>query len=222
MTPIVETKPAPSPELALTMTHVLRNPLAALRASMESLAGSYSEQDPRAQQLRGALDQVLKMSRDVDALVQLTAPRPLAPLQCTVEEILRAAQRGLRFDLTSRVKLADASEGATMMVDGPLLADCLHRLLESALVSCGEFVLLSARVESEFVHFAIVEGGDDRPLRGFKPADLPTARAAALALGLSLARRDLERIGGTLQVTHTLLANTCMNVRIPSTPPTRA
>ena len=222
MTPTVETKQAPSPELGLTMTHVLRNPLAALRASMESLACGYSEQDPRAQQLRGALEQVLKMSRDVDALVQLTAPRPLAPLECTVEEILRAALRGMRFDFTGRVKLADASAGATLMVDGPLLADCLHRLLESALSSCGEIVLLSARVEGAAVHFAIVESGDDRSLRGFKHTDLPTARAAALELGLALARRDLERIGGSLQITHTLLANTCINVRIPSTPPASA
>src|SRR5688572_10161041 len=114
-----------APELGLTMTQVLRNPLAALRASMESLASEFRADDPRSTQLRGALEQVLEMSRDVDALVRLTAPKPIAPLACSTDEVLQAALRRLRFDQSSRVELANAAVGAALVTDAPMLSDCL-------------------------------------------------------------------------------------------------
>jgi len=209
---------AGSPELGLTMTQILRNPLAALRASMESLAGDFRADDPRSKQLRGALDQVLKMSRDVDALVQLTAPRPLAPLVCSIDEVLYSALRALRFEQSARVKLANEAVGATIDADGPLLADCLRRLIDNALANLDEWLLLSARVEGREARFSIVEGVDDGSYRGHSFREMPPHRSAALELGLALARRDLARMGGSLQVTHTQLGNTCVTVRVPLRP----
>jgi hypothetical protein len=49
--------PVPA-ELGLTMTRILKNPLAALRASMESLARELPADDPRGQHVHAALDEV--------------------------------------------------------------------------------------------------------------------------------------------------------------------
>jgi K+-sensing histidine kinase KdpD len=206
---------AASPDLGLTMTQILRHPLAALRAQMESLASEFRADDPRSTQLRGALEQVLKMSRDVEALVQLAAPSPVAPLPCSVDEILHSALRGLRFHQSSRVQVANAAVGAMLEVDGPLLADCLGRLIDNALANLDGWVLLSARVDGGAACFSLVEGVEDGSYSGRPRRELSPQRGAALELGHARARRDLERMGGTLRVTHTLLGNTCVGVRLP-------
>lgn len=212
----------PAPDLGLTMTQVLRNPLAALRASMEALASEFRADDPRSVQLNGALDQVLKMSRDVDALMHFASPRPLAPLSCSVDEILHSALRRQRFEHASRVRLANSSRDAALVVDGPLLADCLARLLENALSNTDDWVLLSARREPTHVHFGIVLGPDDRRRDTDPLAGLTLNRIAALELGLTLAQRDVRRMNAQLDISHTPLGNTCISVLVPIEPPTES
>jgi K+-sensing histidine kinase KdpD len=203
-----------APELGLTMTQVLRNPLAALRASMETLASEFRADDPRSTRLRGVLEQVLEMSRDVDALVRLTTPRAVVALECSTEEVLRTTLRRLRFDQVSRVQLANAAVSTRLVTDAPMLSDCLARLLDEALADSGDQVLVSARVEADHACFSIVGGsGHGRP--GGDRDHLPPNRNAALELGLLLARRDLERLEARLDVAHTSLGHTCVLVRVP-------
>jgi len=209
----------PAPDLGLTMTQVLRNPLAALRASMETLASEFRADDPRATQLNGALEQVLKMSRDVDALMHFAAPRPLAPLSCSFDEILHSALRRQRFEHASRVRLASSNSDEPLVVDGPLLADCLARLLENALSNTDDWILLSARRELDWMHFGVVLGVDDRRREAERMHGLTLNRIAALELGLTLAQRDVKRMNARLDISHTPLGNTCISVLVPMTPP---
>lgn len=212
----VQAPPGASTELGLTMTQILRNPLVALRASMETLAGEFRADDPRGATLQGALAQVLSLSRDLDALVNYAAPRPLQPLYCKVEEILRAALRGLRFDQAARVKLAHASPDAGLYVDGPLLADCLALLIRNTLTDPQELILLSASRDEQWTTFSLIEGVHDSSRAHDGRASLQATQDAALELGLRLARRDVERMNGTLVVEHTALGNTRNVVRIPN------
>lgn len=199
-----------TPELGLTMTRVLRNPLAALRAQIESLAGEFRADDPRQTGLRSALELVLKLSRDVDSLSQFATPRPLAPIECTLEEILQAATRGLPFAQRARVQLALDLSPATVVIDGPALAGALGHLLENALAHSEGEVLLSAREENGTTCFVIVEHG----LGGEPASALPEHRSTVLQLGLALARREIERMGGSIRVTTTPLGHTCAQVSI--------
>jgi K+-sensing histidine kinase KdpD len=215
----ISTNPRPTatlaaPELGLTMTQVLRNPLAALRASMETLASEFRADDPRSTRLRGVLEQVLEMSRDVDALVRLTTPRAVLPLECSTEEVLRTTLRRLRFDQVSRVQLANAAISTRLVTDAPMLSDCLARLLDEALADSGDQVLVSARVEADHACFSIV-GGAGQGGTGRDRDHLPPNRNAALELGLLLARRDLERLEARLDIAHTALGHTCVLVRVP-------
>jgi len=212
----VRTQPNASPELGLTMTQILRNPLVALRASMETLAGEFRADDPRGATLQGALAQVLSLSRDLDALVDYAAPRPIQPLHCQVEEILRAALRGLRFDQTARVKLAHASPDASLYIDGPLLADCLALLIRNTLADPQELILLSASRDEQSTCFSLIEGVHNASFDDDLRATLQATQDAALELGLRLARRDVERMNGTLVVEHTALGNTRLVVRVPN------
>ncbi len=207
---------ASSPDLGLTMTQMLRNPLSALRASMETLAGEFRADDPRSQKLSGALEQVLAMSHDVEALLQFTAPRPLAPLTCSVDEILQSALRRQGFEHRARVRIACSTSPETLCVDGPLLADCLARMLEYVLACSSDTVLLSARRDGDTARFGVITSGNDVSNTPLQEREIPLRRCAALELGLALARRDAARMGATLESTTTSLGNTSLSVVLTS------
>lgn len=204
-------QPTSTTDLGLTMTQILRHPLSALRASMETLASEFRADDPRSLKLSGALEQVLAMSRDVDALLHYTAPRPLAPLTCSVDEILEAALRRQGFESRARVRIARPTAAPTLRVDGPLLADCLARLLEHALATSGESVLLAATREGDSTRFSIVADSESTQMSDATP---PRQRRAALELGVALARRDAARMAARLDVEHTELGHACITLSL--------
>lgn len=210
-------QPASAPDLGLTMTQILRNPLSTLRASMETLASEFRADDPRSLKLSGALEQVLAMSRDVEALLQLTAPRPLAPLTCSVDEIIESALRRQGFENRARVRIARPKSASTLRVDGPLLADCLARLVEHALATNGENVLLSTTREEQRTRFSIVADALPTP-----SAEQPAQRRAALELGFALARRDAARMGAQLDCSRTELGHTCLTLVVTDASPSDA
>jgi K+-sensing histidine kinase KdpD len=166
--------------------------------------------------LKGALEQVVRMSRDVETLVELAAPKPVAPLRCTVEEILQAALAMLPVEQRARVRVARPAPAHVLLVDGPLLSGSLGHLLESALDAADrdEWVLLQVRHEVDATLFAIVEGGSSSILQ---PGDLCRGSLfeAHLGLGISLAVRDLDRMGVELEIDSTTRGCTRVLVQIP-------
>lgn len=210
-------------ELGRKMNRVLRTPLAGLRASMESLGSELRGQgsDSAANTLEAALEQVTRLARDVEALVDLAAPRPVAPLGCSAEEIVLAAVRALPPAIRPRVRIAGPLPTGRVMVDGPLLAASLEHLLESALDGAGEgdWALLQVRRESDDTVFAIALGGGASILQPGSIGREPTPWDAHLDLGVALAHRDIGRMGAVLQVETTERGCTRAVVRVPAADP---
>lgn len=182
-------------DLSNAVTIGIRTPLAALRASMESLAHGLEDADPRAGTLQGALDEVIRLGRNVQALLDYTLPAPLHPLACTIDEIAHAALDALPREQRPRVLLAIESGSGRVQLDGPLLARALAHLIEGALEASAEPVLLCVRHQHGSARFTILHD-----TRGGMHADRATgaAHTTNLGLGLSIARRDVERMGGAI------------------------
>ncbi len=218
MSPVQAGAPPIQPDaeaLGATLTRVLTSPLSALRASIEALAAGIGREDPRGLILEGALDQVLRMARDVQSLVEYAAPRSLSPLRCSLNEIARAALQALPPALRPRVQYAQASRSAALLVDGPLFSSSIGHLLWAALDSTRDAVLLQVRAEPQRALFAVVQGDADG---SFDPAAFVldgTPDETATAVRLAVARRDIERMGGTLRVQHTARGLTCVTVELP-------
>jgi hypothetical protein len=193
--------------LGQSLERVLGGPLAALRASIEALVGDLDEGDPRGRTLEGALAQVAHMTRDLRCLVDFAAPRPLAPLRCSFEEIARGVVGTLGADLCGRLQIAYPPRGAAFTVDGPLLITCLSSLAQGALESAPGNLLLQARRERELVVFTFVLAGAIG--RAFPASD------ASLAMRVDVARRDIARMGGSLCAQHTERGLTCLSVLLP-------
>jgi K+-sensing histidine kinase KdpD len=216
--------PAPVPAEALghSLQRLLGRPLTALRASIEALAADLERQGhERGPALEGALDQIVRLARDVETLVELAAPRPLSPLPCTLDEIAHSALKGLGASDRGRVHYARAETSGRLEVDGPLLARCLTYLLQGALEGSTDPVLLSAHAEAERALFSIVGSGT-------RPLDLPE-RVDPVADGVDVARavrtaaagRDLARMDGRLTVEPTSRGLTCIRVELPLQPQSR-
>jgi hypothetical protein len=192
-------------ELGLTMTQILKNPLAALRASMESLAKDLPTGDPRAEHVHAALEEVLRLSRGVQDLVDYAAPHEIKPLACSSDELLFSTLRMLPHALRSRVRVARSATGQNLRVDGPQLCIALRHLAEYALATtCGE-VLFGAREENDTVLFTLV--GDASPAAA--------TGSLQIDLSLHLAGRDIPRMGGALSLQRSARGATCIQVVFP-------
>ncbi|HUR28973.1 MAG TPA: hypothetical protein VM509_12360 [Planctomycetota bacterium] len=191
-----------TPALALTMTRILKNPLAALRASMESLARELPASDPRSEHVRSALDEVLRLSRGVQDLVDFTAPRDVEPLDCTTEELLYSTVRMLPESLCRRVRIARADGARALFVDGPQLCQAMRHLVEYTLATAADEVLFGVREEADAILFTLVSESTDATAR----------QSTQLDLGLHLAGRDIPRMGGSLKLQHSARGATCIQV----------
>jgi len=206
-------------EFASAVTHGLRQPLAALRASLESWTktdptGS-SEDASGSARVDRTLGEVARLARSVQALAEWADPTVLLPLDCTAEEIARSVVRA-RSNARERIQLVCTDDPHLLYVDGPILTRSLIRLLDNALEAGSGPVLFRTTYADGAWTFAIVEAG-----RGFgEPLDelerpFHTNKPGALGIGLPLARRDIERIGGHLDVRRTALGHTLTTVTVP-------
>ncbi len=210
--------PEPNAQLGPALTSLVGTPLAALRATIESLAAEYDGGDPRGRILRGALAEVVRLSHSVEELVDLATPRPPMPLACGTREIVRGARELLPPDVRGRVWVAcDACH--ELEIDGPLLSLCVARLALDLFARGASDVLVRTRDDDED------DGGARRDddtaafvVVGHAPVG-PGARAARRRpdpLALVLARRDVDRMGGSLDVRRSVRGDTRYVVHVPA------
>ena len=172
-------------------------PLSALRASMESLAGGFRGEVPPENVLDGVVSEIVRVGRNVQALIDFAVPPNLRPISCNLEELARSAHGGLPPHIRSRVTLAIEHPRRRILIDGPLLCRCLGYLV-TANVSRLDEALLRVVVEGDSAVFSLlcrVHGGD-RTRRNSRRND---AQPDDESLVLVLAQREIERMGGELR-----------------------
>jgi signal transduction histidine kinase len=211
---------AESGALAKALAQGLDTPLAALRATMESLDLELRQRSaPGAlppRRFEGVLREVERLGKNVRELCALATP-PVVRLQsCSLEEIVCAARAGLPAEQRARVVSARCEPGASVVVDGPLLAGCVLRLMENALEATDELVLVVARREDAEASFTVVDDAPSALCPGWEPAPFHTTKPNRLGLGLALTRRDVALLDGRLEFLSTPGGETCVRITIPS------
>ena len=214
----------PGHRLARALVQGLDTPLSALRATMESLGDELQHASPRPalrpQRLDGVLREVERLGKNVRELCDLAAPPVPRALPCTLEEIVRAARAALQPEQRERVLIARSEAEATIDVDGPLVSQCLRRLLENALEatpgSGDEPVLVVARCEAGEARFTVVDAAPSALGPGWQPVPFQTTKPNHLGLGLALTQRDVALLAGRLEFLASSAGQTCVRISIPS------
>ena len=200
-------------DLSSAVGHAVRAPLAALRASMETLARSFEAGDRRHLAARGALDEIVRLGHELQTLLDYALPLPVQPISCSLREIVCSAVEGLVPRRRADVLTAIEDRRARLEVDGPLLSRSLSRLLETDHETSAAPALLHARLEcSDAVFTVVLEPAAPKSPVG---TDLRGTTAASV-LGLLLARRDVERMGGAFHFRRGADDRIVSEIRLPA------
>jgi len=200
-------------DMRATIRRDVATPLAVLRASMESLAKDFENQDPRETVLNGAVDQIVRLGRSIQALVDYAVPLPLHNLTCTLEELTRCSHGLLDAPVAAVIRVACEDGQAQTRVDGPLFTRSLAQLLSVA-VDVGDEAVLHASAQAEWLKITLLvqprgnlDTFEDEAKRTLAPDDEH--------LILALVEREITRMGGSLETTLLPSASTRIVVRLP-------
>jgi C4-dicarboxylate-specific signal transduction histidine kinase len=219
---IAENDPVQDAVLARALVQGLNTPLAALRATMESLSQELLHERGSVAPLRidGVLREVDLLGKNVRDLCDFAAAPVPSPLRCSLEEIVEAARAPLTTEQRVRTIAARCEPGAALVVDGPLLSGCLRRLIENALEATASLALVVARLEEGRATFAVVDDAPSAFGRDWRPSPFHTTKPNRLGLGLALTQRDVALLNGRLEFLSTTGGATCVRITVPGAPPT--
>lgn len=179
------------PRLGVAIERDLRRPLAAVRATLETLCDRLVPSQRAS--LLAAIEGLVDVDRAAEALEGIVGPRALAPLPCTLGELVRSAWAALPPVRRERIWLAIEDPEHPVHVDGPVFVRALASLLEHVCAGPAREVLVHAHGEEDTVAIAVVDDlKDERAVLPTLPVQEP--------LELQLARLDLRRLGGEIDL----------------------
>jgi two-component system sensor histidine kinase BaeS len=201
-------------EFLLSISHELRTPLTAIRGYAEALGDGLVPPEQIAQvgkTLEAESERLTAFTNDLLALARLEADDfSLHPAPVDLSSVLVAAAEAWRAaaSVAGVAVEVPASESVTVVTDAARLRQVVDGLIENALrVSpAGSRVVLSARRAGSAVVVEVADGGPGLTAedaqhafeRGVLRERYRDARPVGSGLGLSIASRLVERMGGTI------------------------
>ncbi|HKJ07454.1 MAG TPA: ATP-binding protein [Gammaproteobacteria bacterium] len=192
-------------EVAASLAHEMRNPLAGIR-----LACSNIEEDAADPELAERAGTVV---HEVDRLIavlntHLTRARhnPESPRQVNLSRVVREVGRLLWYQLPDRLELlVDVPEDIECVIPETGLRQVLMNLLTNAWQAIGERdgkISISAARTDGGVRLIVDDDGPGfgEDLLKYGPQAFATTKPGGTGLGLSMARRYARDLGGTLEL----------------------
>jgi signal transduction histidine kinase len=199
-------------DLITAVSHDLRTPLASLRAMVEAIGDGVVD-DPAsmvryAAAMRGSVHQLSTMVDDLFELTQLDAGAIERETRVArLDEIVRSAMASVEPQMHAKRLAVQADLGSAAGVTcSPRMTRVLQNLLMNAVrhTPTDGAVRLSARRKGQLLKLSIADSGEgiapqdlDRIFEPFYRAD-PSRSGPGAGLGLALAKRIVEALGGRI------------------------
>jgi len=209
-------------ELTSSMAHNIRNPLASIRSSAELWIDL--EGESRSEQARDIIRAVDRIESWIRELLRFTRTEPQASAPVDIDALVRAAFDEQARELEQRGITGGAIGSvpdARVRGDAVVLAQVLHSVIANAIDATPAGGRVEGRVERApqgRVRVSIADTG-----QGIRPEHLEavfkpffTTKKEGLGLGLALARRTVERVGGSIRLQSTPGAGTTVILELPS------
>ena len=197
-------------ELAATIAHDLRNPLAIVKGTAESLCRRPRSEAEVAQHTDVIRRNVDKADRTIASLIDLGRPRAGEPRLLPARDALVEIRELVRVEARRRQLTVDvcANDATRVHADPTLLAQALLNLVLNAVqaTAAGGRVLLRARTfrlgDAEHTLLAVEDRGHglSRDAREHLFTPFFTTKANGTGLGLSSCRRIATELGGRLDL----------------------
>jgi signal transduction histidine kinase len=200
---------------AAMAAHEIRNPLATMRGLLELFREKRGDAlgEDGTRTVKDVLGEVDRLSKLTGDLLDLSSERPLSTGTHALEPLIAQAASG-NPTLSVRVPASET----LVEVDALRLSQVLQNLLRNAAqAKTDATVQVEVKNEGGLVHLRLHDDGPGVPAslreRLFEP--FASEKPDGNGLGLSLSRRLVERMGGTLR--HVATARgACFEVRVPA------
>jgi signal transduction histidine kinase len=214
-------------EMARQVAHDIKNPLTPIQLSAEHLRRVHLDRGtPLSPVLEQCVDTILvqvRMLRQISSEFASFASSPTArpqpvPLPALVDEVMAGYRIGLPSNVRVEARLPD--DLPLVQIDRALLGRAMINIIENALhamPSGGVVTVGASRPEPEWVRVSLADTGvgmDAAALaRLFEPYF--STKAAGTGLGLTIARRNIELMGGRIDVQSEKGVGTTVSLDLP-------
>lgn len=209
-------------ELAASIAHEVRNPLAGMKGALEVLRKGLSSDPAKREVMDELVAQIVRLEILVRDLLTFAQPRPLNRQPVKVHELLdrvvRFVQEG--FDSTEiEVRQIYQAKNDTLSIDAQQLEQVFLNLIDNAVQSMeeGGRLTLKTRGTDQSVMITFADTG-----KGIPPANLQrifhpffTTKHRGSGLGLSIVQKIVEAHNGSLDVESTLGEGTEVTIQLP-------
>jgi signal transduction histidine kinase len=209
-------------ELAASIAHEVRNPLAGMRGALEILQRDGSMKSGTLDVVAELIGQIDRMEGLVRDLLEFASPRPLAPRAFDLHELMdrllasyqdRAAAAGITLERRY------APKSNRIVADPQRMEQVFFNLLENAFQAMDSGGALTVQIAGTGRE-TIVRLADEG--HGIAPEVLPqifqpfyTTKHRGSGLGLSIVRSIVTSHGGTIDVQSKLGEGTIVELRLP-------
>ena len=195
-------------QLAATIAHEVRNPLAVMRSAAQTLTETLPPAGGESRQASEfIIAEIDRLANVVNSILAYARPLQVSARPVTVDELFDRAALLARDDLAARgvhIERADVAALPALHGDADLICQLLLGLLGNAADSmlAGGTVRLAASSERGVVQLHVTDSGPGVPAelreRIFEP--FFTTRPRGTGLGLAVARQIVEAHGGRIEV----------------------
>jgi PAS domain S-box-containing protein len=221
-------------EFLSTVSHELRTPLTSILGAVGLLRGNGLKKHPeRAAELLAVAerngDRLLRLINDLLDLQRLESGElRVEPSPVLLGAVLEEAVHGIQgfADLSGvQVRTTTSAAMRPLVTDRHRLAQVLYNLLSNAIKfsNAGDEVVLTARELGDEVELVVRDRGPgipdefkERVFEKFSQADAsPARRRGGSGLGLSISKRLIETLGGSIAIQSTPGSGTAVTIRLP-------
>jgi len=217
-------------DLVTAVSHDLRTPLARLRAMVEAIEDGVVDDAATIRryvgEMRGSVDTLVVLVDDLFELVQLDAGAIEAETRrARLEDVITSALAACEPDAAAKgLAVERRLDGAGGTPCSPRLVRVLQNLLQNAIrhTPPDGTVRIEARREGDEVEVAVEDTGEgipadalDRIFEPFWRGD-PARAAGGSGLGLTLAKRIVDALGGDIRVESSPARGTRFAVSLPA------
>ncbi len=195
-------------QLAATIAHEVRNPLAVMRSAAQTLTETLPPGDLDAREASGfIITEIDRLANVVNSILAYARPLQLTTRAVGVDELLERALLLSREELATHrvhVERSDTSRVPPVHADPDLISQLLLGLLGNAAEAmvAGGVIRFTATAAHGVVQLQVSDTGPGVPPeirdRIFEP--FFTTRSRGTGLGLAVARQIVEAHGGRLEV----------------------